>query len=81
MGGRAYIDHFLLLEKQRVAHAAVVIMDGTRKEVDVAAFHHFRAVGAADLAPVRTQEALVGLRKEALSTGLHGNGILTCKVT
>lgn len=47
-----YIDHLLLLEKQRVPDAAVVVVNGSCKEVDVTAFYHLRAVGAADLAPV-----------------------------
>lgn len=80
MGTRAYVNHLLLLEQQRVAHAAVVIVDGARKEVDVTAFHHFRAVGAADLAPVCPQEAFVGLRKEPLCTGLHCYWVVTCVV-
>ena len=75
-----YINHLLLLEEQRVAHAAVVVVNGAGKEVGIAALHHFRAVGAADLAPVSSQEAVVRLGEKPLCTGLHGNWIVTCKV-
>ena len=40
-GARTYVNHFLLLEKQRVPNAAVVIVNGTHEEVDITAFYHF----------------------------------------
>lgn len=80
-GARTYINHLLLFEKQGVADAAVVVVNGAGKEVDVTALYHLRAVGAADLAPVSPQEAVVGFREKALGTGLHCNWVLTCMPT
>ena len=76
-GARTYVNHLLLFEKQGVADTAVVVVNGAREEVDVTALYHLRAVGAADLAPVSPQEAVVGLGEESLGTGLHCNWVVT----